>query len=91
MEENMSDVSKYNKSTVSDDLNEAIIAVLIALGDLEFNHQVDLIRIDQDLEDKETKEALWNSANISHQQNLQPFVTILSGLKMQQHRQSFKY
>jgi hypothetical protein len=63
--------------------------VLHALGDVDFDHQLDIERIEQSIDNGELKEYLINKANVEHQLYRQPYVDLLNKLRMQQHRRSF--
>jgi hypothetical protein len=63
--------------------------VLHALGDVDFEHQVDIERIEQTIDSEELKEYLIKKANFEHQIYRQPYVDLLNKLRMQQHRRSF--
>jgi hypothetical protein len=70
-------------------LEEMIIGVLHALGDIDFEHQVDIERIERTIDNEQLQEYLMNKTNAEHQIARQPYVDLLNKLRLQQHRRSF--
>ncbi len=85
----MPNTSNSQRSMYSEKLNMMIKDVLHALGDVDFEHQVDIDRIEQTVDSEELREYLINKAKAEHQIYRQPYVDLLNKLWMQQHRRSF--
>ncbi len=85
----MSNASRIHPRMYSAKLDLMIRDVLHALGDVDFEHQLDIERIAQSVDDEELKGQMINKANVEHQLNRQPYVDLLNKLRMQQHRRSF--
>jgi hypothetical protein len=85
----MPNTSKSLRGMYSEKLSLMIRDVLHALGDVDFEHQVDIDRIEQTVDNKELKEYLIIKAKAEHQIHRQPYVDLLNKLWLQQHRRSF--
>jgi hypothetical protein len=85
----MSNASRIHPRMYSAKLDSMIRDVLHALGDVDFEHQVDIERIEQSVDTEEIKEYLINKADSEHQLYRQPYVDLLNKLRMQQYRRSF--
>ncbi len=85
----MSNASRIHPRMYSAKLDLMIRDVLHALGDVDFEHQLNIGRIERRVDDEELKKHLTNKANVEHQLHRQPYVDLLNKLRMQQHRRSF--
>jgi hypothetical protein len=63
--------------------------VLHTLGDIDFQHDVELEKVEKTVRDEDLKSSIKGKIQAAHREKRQPYVDLLERLRRQQHRQSF--
>ena len=73
----------------SPEVDAVIDDLLRAISDIDFQHEGDLNRIEQNVAAEELKSYLISSKKYEYQLNRQPYVDLLNKLRRQRHRKPF--
>jgi hypothetical protein len=63
--------------------------VLHTIGNIDFQHEFELDRVEQGVTDEELKQYIKKEIRAAHQRKRQPHVDLLNELRMQRSHQSF--
>jgi hypothetical protein len=73
----------------SPSLDSMMREVLHTLGDIDFQNDIELDRIEKTVRDEDLKSTIKEKIQAAHREKRQPYVDLLERLWRQQHRQSF--
>ena len=73
----------------SPSLNSMMREVLHTLGDIDFQHDVELEKVEKTVRDEGLKSTIKRKVQAAHREKRQPYVDLLETLRQRQHRQSF--
>ena len=85
----MSDDASQHYRMYSPSLNVMMKEVARTLGNIDFEHQVELEKVEKSASAEETKQYIREKLRASHCERRQPYVDLLNQLWMQQRGQSF--
>jgi hypothetical protein len=63
--------------------------VLHTLGDIDFQNEVTLEKVETTVRDEDLKSSITEKIQAVHREKRQPYVDLMESLRRQQHRQSF--
>jgi hypothetical protein len=73
----------------SPNLSSMMREVLHTLGDIDFQYDVELEKIENTSRDEDLKSTIRKKIQAAHRQKRQPYVDLVESLRRQQYRQSF--
>lgn len=85
----MSSKSRPPYRMYSSSLNAMMREVLHTIGDIDFQHEVELDSVEKSIRDEELKSDIKKKLNAAHREKREPYVGLVNRLRLQQHRQSF--
>jgi hypothetical protein len=83
-DDGMPKASNNAYSSYSYELQHVVREVLHRLGDIDYQHHVELSRVDAALSDEELKNYIKEKVRLVHQKERQPYVDLLSTLRLSQ-------
>jgi hypothetical protein len=89
MEGNMSNHASQQCRMYSPSLDLMMAEVARTLGHIDFEHQVELEKVERSASAKELKQYIREKLSAAHRERRQPYVDLLNQLWMQQRGQSF--
>jgi hypothetical protein len=89
MEETMSSCDSQQSRMYSPGLDLMMKEVARTLGQIDFEHQVELDNVEESDSSKELKQYISERLRAAHRERRQPYVELLNQLWMQQRGQSF--
>jgi hypothetical protein len=89
MEGNMSNYANQQSRMYSPSLDLMMKEVARTLGNIDFEHQVELEKVERSASAKELKQYIREKLRAAHHERRQPYVDLLNQLWMQQRGQSF--
>ena len=85
----MSNYASQQSRMYSPSLDLMMKEVARTLGNIDFEHQVELEKVERSASAKELKQYIREKLRASHHERRQPYVDLLNQLWMQQRGQSF--
>jgi len=85
----MSNYANQQSRMYSPSLDLMMKEVARTLGNIDFEHQVELEKVERSASAKELKQYIREKLRASHHERRQPYVDLLNQLWMQQRGQSF--
>lgn len=85
----MPDNASHNIRMYSPSLDVMMKEVVHTLGNIDFEHEIELEKVDKSTAADELKQYIREKLRVAHRERRQPYVDLLNGLWMQQRRQSF--
>ncbi len=80
----------YRKDcTASPSIDSMMREVLHMLGNIDFEHEVELDRLEKSSTNQELKTYIKRKIRTAHQERREPYVALLTTLRQRQHRLSF--
>jgi hypothetical protein len=73
----------------SPSLDSMMREVLHTLGDIDFQNDVALEKVETSVRDEDLKSTIRENIQAVHREKRQPYVDLVESLRRQQHRQSF--
>jgi hypothetical protein len=89
MEGNMSNHASQQCRMYSPSLDLMMKEVTRTLGHIDFEHQVELEKVERSASAKEIKQYIREKLRVAHLERRQPYIDLLNQLWMQQRGQSF--
>jgi hypothetical protein len=80
--------SIYQSRVYSPSLDVLMREVLHTLGNIDFQNELELDRVEKSVTDEELKQYIRDTIRAAYRQRRQPYVELLKSLRLQQHRQS---